>query len=326
MPLHPSVSSQQLSSPEPQLSPPDRLSSKRQKQHYSKLTLISYWSCPPILVVCHIGSLLALSTGLSLSAWLWIIFLYEIRMLAITGIYHRLLTHRSYSAIAPVKWIGSIVACSAAQMGPSWWKGHHNEHHRHSDQQGDPHNSTNGFSWSHYGWLLTADSFLPSSLPADIEQDPILRLIDRFHFVPAIALALLSYAIGGSEFLAAFFISTTLLFHGVATVNSLCHWFGSKPFKSNDRSRNNWFVAALTLGEGWHSCHHAFPWSARQGITISKGNVKYLPDPTLWFINTLQFFGAASKPKEPSKAELLAASTSAITASSQQQRLSNFSH
>jgi len=225
-------------------------------------------------------------------------------MLAITGIYHRLLTHRSYSAIAPVKWIGSSIACSAGQLGPSWWKGHHTDHHRYSDQVGDPHNSTRGFGWTHYRWLLSK-SFLPSNLPADIEQDRILQLIDRFHFVPLLLLALLSYAIGGYEFLAAFFVSTTLLFHGVATVNSLCHWFGTQPFKSNDRSRNNWFVAILTLGEGWHSCHHAFPWSARQGITIEKGDVKYLPDPTFWFIKALKFLGLASKPRMPLKADLL---------------------
>ena len=302
MPLQPSSGSQRLPFNQDYASTAQHR--KLSKQQYSKLTLISYWSCPVTLVVCHIGSLLAFSTGLSLYAWLWVFLLYELRMLAITGIYHRLLTHRSYQAIAPVKWIGAIVACSAAQMGPSWWKGHHTEHHRYSDQQGDPHNSTKGFSWSHYGWLLS-DSFLPSSLPADIEQDLILRLIDRFHFVPAFALALLSYAIGGPEFLAAFFVSTTLLFHGVATVNSLCHWFGSQPFKSNDRSRNNWFVALLTLGEGWHSCHHAFPWSARQGITLKQSGVKYLPDPTFWFINALISLKMASNPKIPSESKLL---------------------
>lgn len=306
MPLQYSSSSQRLPLRQEPQSSSRRRSPKQSQQRYSKLTLISYWSGPLFLTICHLGCLLAVFTGLSLSAWLWIFLLYEVRMLAITGIYHRLLAHRAYQALSPVKWIGSIIACSAGQMGPSWWKGHHNDHHRYSDQPGDPHNSVKGFSWSHFGWLLS-ESFLPSSLPADIERDPILRFIDRFHFLPALALAWVSYMVGGYEFLAAFFVSTTLLFHGVATVNSLCHWFGSQPFNSSDRSRNNWFVAILTLGEGWHSCHHAFPWSARQGITTQKGNIKYLPDPTFWFINLLTSLRLASKPKVPLETELLSA-------------------
>ncbi len=288
--------------------PAHRQANKPQEQPYSKLTLAAYWTGPVFIITCHLGSLLALFTGLSLSAWLWIVLLYAIRMLAITGIYHRLLTHKSYNAIAPVKWIGSIIASAAGQMGPSWWKGHHDEHHLFSDQPGDPHNSTRGFWWSHYQWLVRGN-FLPSKLPADVEQDSVLRLIDRLHICPAIALGLLSFAIGGTEYLAAFFVSTTLLFHGVATVNSLCHQFGSQPFQSDDRSRNNGLVALLTLGEGWHNCHHAFPWSARQGITKINGQIKYLPDPTFWFIQGLQQIGLASKVKLPfrsSSAELTA--------------------
>ncbi|MBE9064861.1 acyl-CoA desaturase [cf. Phormidesmis sp. LEGE 11477] len=287
------------SRPSPSFSQPAReTATQHQKQHYSKPVLAAYWTGPVFIITCHIGVVMALFTGLSLGAWLWIAFLYWIRMLAITGIYHRLLTHKSYSAPKPVKWVGSIIACAAGQMGPSWWKGHHDEHHLFSDQAGDPHNSTKGFWWSHYQWLL-GGNFLPSKLPADVEKDPILRLIDRFHIVPAIALGLISFALGGSEYLAAFFVSTTLLFHGVATVNSLCHQFGTQPFHSDDHSRNNGLVAFLTLGEGWHNCHHAFPWSARQGITKIDGQIKYLPDPTFLFIQGLQRVGLASKIRLP---------------------------
>lgn len=290
----PSLSSNQ---PTREQATPDQKQSV-QKQHYSKPLLAAYWTGPVFIITCHIGTAMVLFTGLSFGAWLWIALLYWIRMLAITGIYHRLLTHKSYSALKPVQWVGSLVACAAGQMGPSWWKGHHDEHHLFSDQPGDPHNSTRGFWWSHYRWLLHGN-FLPSKLPADIERDTVLRLIDRFHIVPAIAIGLLSFAIGGNEYLAAFFISTTLLFHGVATVNSLCHQFGSQPFHSDDRSRNNGLVAFLTLGEGWHNCHHAFPWSARQGITKVNDQIKYLPDPTFLFIQGLQRIGLASKIKTP---------------------------
>ncbi|PZO14479.1 MAG: delta 9 acyl-lipid fatty acid desaturase [Leptolyngbya foveolarum] len=277
------------------------------KQQYSLPTLIGYWLGPVLIVTCHIGSLLAFSTGLSLGAWAWIVFLYWIRMLAITGIYHRLLTHKSYSSPAPVKWIGSIIASSAGQMGPNWWKAHHEEHHRFTDQPQDPHSSVRGIQWSHYQWLLSRN-FLPTKLPADVEQDIVLKTIDRLHFVPTLALGFLSYAIGGAEYLAAFFISTTLLFHGVALVNSACHKFGTTPFKTDDYSKNNGIVAVLTLGEGWHNCHHAFPWSARQGITLDNGAVKYLPDFTFGFIQVLQSVGLASKVKLPAEPDVLVAS------------------
>ncbi|MEL6938930.1 MAG: hypothetical protein AAFO84_07030 [Cyanobacteria bacterium J06598_1] len=92
-------------------------------------------------------------------------------------------------------------------------------------------------------------------------------------------------------------------------MNSLCHKFGTQPFQSKDSSRNNSFVAFLTLGEGWHNLHHAFPWSVRQGITLKNNKVQYLPDPTFWFIQCLQRVGLASKLKEPSRKALLNAST-----------------
>ena len=287
---------------------PDPTLASHPKQQYSTATIAAYSLGPVFIVLSHVGCSLALLTGLGLGAWLWAAFLYWIRMLAITGIYHRLLTHRAYSTPAVVKWVGSIIASASGQMGPSWWKGHHSEHHIHSDHPRDPHASTNGFWWSHYKWLLTTN-FLPAKLPADVENDPVLKAIDRFHFVPLIALAALSYAIGGNEYLAAFFVSTTLLFHGVATVNSLCHKFGSQPFDSGDRSRNNLFVAIITLGEGWHSCHHAFPWSARQGITVAHNKVKYLPDFTWSFIQCLQAVGLASNLKLPPETDLIASAT-----------------
>ncbi len=277
------------------------------KQQYAPLVLIGYWLGPVFIITCHAGVLLALLYPLSLGAWAWVIFLYAIRMLAITGIYHRLLTHRAYSAPAYVGWIGSIVACSAGQMGPSWWKGHHTDHHQFVGQQGDPHSAAEGFSWTQWGWLLSRN-FLPSRLPADVEGDRVMKAIDRLHFLPLLGLAALSFWVGGFEYLGAFFISTTALFHGVALVNSVCHRFGAVPFPMGDSSTNNGLVAFLTLGEGWHNAHHALPWSARQGITVVEGEVRYLPDPTFWFIQGLQELGLATKVQLPLKTQVLSAS------------------
>ena len=280
-------------------------------RQYSLLTIVSYLIGPTLIIVSHIGSLLVFVTGLSWGAIAWIVGLYFIRMLATTGIYHRLLTHKSYQAPAPILWVGSIVASAAGQMGPSWWKAHHMTHHQHVEQDLDPHSpytpfqGIKGFYWSQGGWLLSSN-FFPAKLPVDVENDLVLKTIDRLHFIPVLAFGAISYFFGGLEYLGAFFVSTTLLFHGVQTVNSLSHMVGDQPFMTNDQSRNSWFVALLTLGEGWHNLHHAFQSSSRHGITIRSGQVAYLPDPTFNFIKILEFLKLATKLKVPTEKELLA--------------------
>ncbi|MFM7600562.1 MAG: acyl-CoA desaturase [Pseudanabaena sp.] len=280
-------------------------------RQYSLLTTISYLIGPTLIIVSHIGSLLVFVTGLSWGAIAWILLLYFIRMLGTTSIYHRLLTHKSYQAPAPILWIGCLVTASAGQMGPSWWKAHHMHHHQHSDQVLDthspyhPHQWLKGFYWSQGGWLLSPQ-FFPDKLPSDVENDLVLKVIDRLHFIPLVTLGAISYCIGGLEYLGAFFLSTTLLFHGVQTVNSLSHLVGEQPFISADHSRNSGLVAFLTLGEGWHNLHHAFQSSSRHGITIRDGQVAYLPDFTFSFIKLLEFFKLASKLRVPSEKDLLA--------------------
>lgn len=280
-------------------------------RQYSLLTSILYIVGPILIIVSHIGSLLVFVTGLSWGAIAWIAFLYLIRMLATTVIYHRLLTHKSYQAPTPLLWVGSIVAASAGQMGPSWWKAHHMNHHQHSDQALDTHSphkpeqGLKGFYWSQGGWLLSPQ-FFPHKLPSDVESDLVLRVIDRLHFIPLVTLGVISYLIGGLEYLGAFCLSTTLLFHGVQTVNSLSHLWGGQPFITSDHSRNSGLVAFLTLGEGWHNLHHAFQSSSRHGITIRDGQVVYLPDPTFAFIKMLEFLKLASKLRLPSEKDLLA--------------------
>ena len=280
-------------------------------RQYSLLTIVSYLIGPTLIIVSHIGSLLVFVTGLSWGAIAWIAGLYFIRMLATTGIYHRLLTHKSYQAPAPILWVGSIVAAAAGQMGPSWWKAHHMTHHQHVEQDLDPHSpytpfqGFKGFYWSQGGWLLSS-RFFPAKLPVDVENDLVLKIIDRLHFIPLLALGAISYFLGGLEYLGAFFVSTTLLFHGVQTVNSLSHLVGDQPFMTDDQSRNSWFVALITLGEGWHNLHHAFQSSSRHGITIRSGQVAYLPDPTFNFIKMLEFLQLATKLKVPTEKDLLA--------------------
>ena len=279
-------------------------------RRYSFLTVLCYVIGPVLIIVSHFGSLLVLKTGLSLGAISWILFLYIVRMLGTTGIYHRLLTHKSYQAPSWFLRLGCLVTASAGQMGPSWWKAHHMFHHLHADQALDPHSplaakGLRGFAWSQGGWLLSPQ-FFPEKLPKDVESDRVLQLIDRLHFVPVMGLGAVSYWLGGVEYLGAFFLSTTLLFHGVQTVNSLSHLFGAQPFTTSDDSRNSGLVAFLTLGEGWHNLHHAFQSSSRHGITIIAGQVTYLPDPTFRFIKLLEFLKVVKRVRVPAEIDLLA--------------------
>jgi stearoyl-CoA desaturase (delta-9 desaturase) len=266
---------------------------------------------PVVILLAHLGCGLLLITGLGLEAALWALALYLLRMLATTAIYHRLITHGSYQAPRLVWWLGSLVAASSGQMGPSWWKAHHLQHHRHVDTPADPHSPLapqrgwQGFWRSQLGWLLSPD-FHPATLPADVEADPVLRLIDRLHAVPPLVLAALSWWLGGLEWLAAYCLSTTVLFHAVASVNSVAHLVGEQPFDTGDASRNNRWVALLTLGEGWHNLHHGFQGSVRQGLTIRQGRVSVLPDPTYRFIRLLERCGWAWRLRLPSERALLA--------------------
>ena len=270
---------------------------------------------PVLIILSHLGCLILLRTGLPLGAALWALGLYLVRMLATTAIYHRLITHGSYQAPRLVWWLGSLVGASAGQMGPSWWKAHHQQHHRHVETARDPHTPLapvggwRGLWRSQAGWLL-APSFYPESLPADVEADPVLRAIDRLHFLPVLALAALSWQLGGLAWLGAFCLSTTLLFHGVASVNSVAHLLGDQPFATGDASRNNGWVALITLGEGWHNLHHAFQGSVRQGITVEGGSLRLLPDPTYRFIRLLQGLGLASRLRIPSQRAMLARAAS----------------
>ncbi|MBM5802360.1 MAG: acyl-CoA desaturase [Cyanobacteria bacterium K_DeepCast_35m_m2_023] len=266
---------------------------------------------PVFIGLAHLGCLLLLLNGLGWTALLWAVFLYLVRMLAITTIYHRLIAHRSYQAPRLVWWLGSLLAASAGQMGPSWWTAHHQQHHRHVDTGNDPHTPLHphrgwrGFWRSQLGWLLTAD-FHPVGLPASLEADPVLRLIDRLHVVPPLVLAWLSWQLGGWEWLGAFCLSTTVLFHAVASVNSVAHLSGEQPFATGDASRNNRWVALITFGEGWHNLHHAFQGSVRQGYTVRGGQIVALPDPTYRFIRLLAWLGWARQLRYPSVRALMA--------------------
>jgi len=191
------------------------------------------------------------------------------RMFWVTAGYHRYFSHRSFKTSRVFQFVIAFMAMTSAQKGVLWWAAHHRHHHRFSDQEEDLHSPTLvGFFWSHIGWIVS-DRYndTRTNYIADFAKFPELRWLNKYHWVPPATLGVSLYLIGGLPlFLWGFVLSTVLLWHDTFTINSLSHLFGTVRYKTTDTSKNNWFLALLTLGEGWHNNHHHFMASARQGF------------------------------------------------------------
>jgi fatty-acid desaturase len=186
--------------------------------------------------------------------------------------YHRLLTHRGYKTPKWVEYFLTVCATLALEGGPIFWVATHRIHHQFSDQDGDPHSPIDGKWWSHMGWILVGKSMhhdtktLARYVP-DLAGDRFHVWITKYHYVPVIVLGAVLFAVGGLPFLmCGMFLRTVLGLHFTWLVNSATHMWGSRRFKTRDRSTNNWWVALLSFGEGWHNNHHAHPTSARHGL------------------------------------------------------------
>jgi stearoyl-CoA desaturase (delta-9 desaturase) len=233
-------------------------------------------------VLLHLGCFGIIWLGFSWTAAGVAAGLYLIRMFAITGFYHRYFSHRAFKTNRFFQFLFGILGNASVQRGPLWWASHHRHHHKYSDTPKDSHSPLRqGFWYSHMGWFTTLKNFpTKMELVSDWARFPELRFLDRYSLlVPMLLLAAL-FATG--ELLAAympgagtnglqlvawgFCLSTVVLFHATATVNSLDHMIGRRRFDTSDGSRNNWFLALITLGEGWHNNHHHYPVSARQGF------------------------------------------------------------
>ncbi|HAI59751.1 MAG TPA: acyl-CoA desaturase [Xanthomonadaceae bacterium] len=230
----------------------------------------------------HLACLGVIWVGVSWFAVAVAVALYALRMFAITGFYHRYFSHKAFRTSRPVQFLFGLLGASSVQRGPLWWAAHHRQHHRASDTAADPHSpKQHGFWYSHMGWFLTRGAFR-TDLDAvkDLARFPELRLLDRFDIVVPVLLAVGLFALGrwletaapaletsGPQLLVwGFFISTVVLFHATVTINSFAHRFGTRRYATRDDSRNNWLLALLTFGEGWHNNHHHYPGSARQGF------------------------------------------------------------
>lgn len=208
--------------------------------------------------------------------------LYLVRMFAITAFYHRYFSHRAFRTSRAVQFIFAVIGNTSAQRGPLWWSAHHRKHHRRSDTQADVHSPVaRSMLESHVGWVVKQANFATDYKQVrDFARYPELRWLNRFDSLAPLLLAAALYGLGallaawapglgtsGPQMLVwGFAISTTVLFHATFTINSLAHRFGSRRFETADDSRNNAWLALLTLGEGWHNNHHHYPHSTRQGF------------------------------------------------------------
>jgi len=186
--------------------------------------------------------------------------------------YHRLLTHRSFKAPKWLEYTLTIFGTMSVQDDAPKWVATHRIHHKFVETERDPHSTRPGFWWAHIEWILkgTAQDHNSDTLKRyvpDLLKDKFHVFLAKYYYVVIILSGFLLFAVGGWELvLWGVFVRVVVGWHTTWFVNSLSHIFGKRPFETNDDSTNNWFVALLTFGEGWHNNHHAYPSSARHGL------------------------------------------------------------
>jgi len=195
--------------------------------------------------------------------------MYYIRMFGVTAGYHRYFSHRSFKLNRVMQFALAFLAETSAQKGVLWWAAHHRVHHQTSDTEEDIHSpEQEGFWWAHVGWVLSNeyDEYDPR-LIQDFAKYPELRWLDRNFLVPPVVLGAVMLGFGGlTGFIWGYVISTVMLFHGTFAINSMAHVWGTRRFDTPDQSRNNFWLALITMGEGWHNNHHQYMYACRQGL------------------------------------------------------------
>lgn len=267
------------------------------------------WPMTIFMIFFHAGAVLALFNfswaALGVAVFLW----WMAGSLGIGMGYHRLLTHRGFKT---PKWLEHFfILCGvlALEGGPIPWVATHRVHHTATERDGDPHSPRHGFWWSHMGWLLQGQSpykeiKAEAAHVKDLTKDGFYRWLTRWHLVPQIVLAAILYAFGGWKFvLWGVFVRVVFSWHATWFVNSAAHVWGTRRFETRDDSRNNWWVALMAHGEGWHNNHHAHPSAARHGLTWYEIDVNWYG---IWVLDKLGLaknIRLASLPKKASGAD-----------------------
>jgi stearoyl-CoA desaturase (delta-9 desaturase) len=276
------------------------------------------------VVVPFLGLIAAVSfwwgRGLSWTELSLFLGMYIATGLGVTVGYHRLFTHRSFETVRPVKVALAVLGSMAIEGPVLTWAAVHRRHHQHSDEAGDPHSPNHygggtrgvltGLWHAHIGWMFAADPPNLAGYVADLREERLVRVVSRLFGVWALLGLLIPTVLGGlltgtwtGAFLGFIWGGLVRIFfvhHATWSINSVCHLWGRRPFKSRDLSRNNFLFGVVGLGEGWHNNHHAFPASARHGLRWWELDVSYL------VIEALRLVGLAWRVRLPG-AEAMAA-------------------
>jgi stearoyl-CoA desaturase (delta-9 desaturase) len=258
------------------------------------------WNTAVFMVLFHLATIAALFmfswqglVGALVLAWI-------AGSLGVGMGYHRLLTHRGYRIPKWLEYVLTMCGMLSLEGGAIQWVVTHRIHHQHTEVAGkDPHTPREGKWWSHMGWILRGTAQRHSApvlrqYAPDLYKDPVHRFLNRTYFVPLIILGLVLLYFGGwSVMLWATVLRVTVGLHATWLVNSATHLWGSRRFATSDNSRNNWWVALLTWGEGWHNNHHAHPRAARHGLAW------YEIDMSWWGIRFLQLVRLAKSVRLP---------------------------
>jgi stearoyl-CoA desaturase (delta-9 desaturase) len=229
-------------------------------------------------LIAHLACIGAIWTGVSARDLLIAVGLYVVRMVGVTVGYHRYFSHRGFETSRVFGFVLAFIAQSSAQRGILWWAAKHRHHHRFSDTDDDVHSPVlRTFWYAHLGWI-----FAPQNRRTrfddirDFAKYPELLWLNRRPYLPAAVLAFAVWLCAGwSGLVVGFFWSTVALWHGTFAINSLAHVLGRKRYVTGDQSRNNWWLALLTCGEGWHNNHHHYQSSARQGFRWYEIDLSY---------------------------------------------------
>ncbi|MGB3519413.1 MAG: fatty acid desaturase [Elainellaceae cyanobacterium] len=254
------------------------------------------WDVITFTIALHLAALLAIfPANFSWSAVGVAVMLHALTIgLGISLGFHRLATHRSFKVPKWLEYFFILCGTLAGQGAVKGWVGYHRMHHLYADRQGDPHDSSQGFWWSHIGWLMHT---IPSSgelrrFTQDINGDPFYEFCHKHYIALQVVLGVLLYALGGMPWVVwGIFVRLFVGFHSTCFVNSACHMVGYRSHEVEDTSTNCWWVALLTFGEGWHNNHHANQSSVRYGWRWWELDMVWL---TVWF---LQSMGLASQVK-----------------------------
>ena len=253
------------------------------------------WPTTIVLVLIHAGAIAAFF-NFTWTAFAVSVFLYWMCTgLGISMGYHRLHTHRSYQVPRWMEYFFAICGALTLEGGPLFWVAVHRLHHQKSDQPGDPHSPRDGAFWSHMGWILFGETKhnntkLMAKYAPDVARHKFYLWLNNWHWLPAVFLTAMLFVVGGwPMMLWGSFFRIAFGLHATWAINSATHMFGARRFTTRDDSRNVWWIALFTFGEGWHNNHHAHPTSARHGLAWYEFDLSWIQ------IKLLDMFGLAKK-------------------------------